>query len=385
MKDSKIGHDEAGTFWHIHFYMFQLADDVFMMRSNEQLWWDVVSGALQTAKKIKDALNLGRPVVLYSNHDIPWRDTLINGICDFLSSAGYNCADRILPPESTPESLIQDQNAKDRYRPQNHGKNLQGFLREYNQLKERLYWIQRPKNTKVWLDFLRNWKPGSPDDGLFIVETEYTQAMPKLKSTIETVDYSRIVDSYDIAIFSGIIFSEIAEEEGRPITVDGKRYAATLAAELCSGNAQIAADFTARYNLQTDPIETLYLVCDFDIGSAEGLKRKLWTAQTRTLFPILEIKRVELIEKYRAKLEAALEQYRQKGKPIQQRDPNDTRLKIEVEDVDMLELNTIAKMGYAAGIPEYENIDTLAECRNLLSHLNTINPQDVAFLLSMGN
>ena len=25
MKNSKIGHDEAGTFWHIHFYMFQLA------------------------------------------------------------------------------------------------------------------------------------------------------------------------------------------------------------------------------------------------------------------------------------------------------------------------------------------------------------------------
>ncbi|MCL2416129.1 MAG: DUF4438 domain-containing protein [Defluviitaleaceae bacterium] len=46
MKNSEIGHDEAGTFWHIHFYMFQLADKYMLKTNKEKLPIISVQGAV---------------------------------------------------------------------------------------------------------------------------------------------------------------------------------------------------------------------------------------------------------------------------------------------------------------------------------------------------
>ena len=110
------------------------------------------------------------------------------------------------------------------------------------------------------------------------------------------------------------------------------------------------------------------------------LNHRIWASQVQVLFPVIEMERIEIIEKYRDAISQALtDNYiAQYGEQIT--DP----MEVELGSLCFMMSHRQDVYMYMLYIPDEtdrERIRFLHECRNLLAHVSICNPEQVRKLL----
>ena len=136
------------------------------------------------------------------------------------------------------------------------------------------------------------------------------------------IRYLDTVTNYDVQLFNSFVL-----DTDLSLTPNWKKYIATAVAILCDTDAEIAELMLQPEDLKTvsfiklieeladDPCyakrgansSSGHLFSFFRSGELQEIEARLWKAQVQVLFPLIEIERVSIIEKYRGILQDTLD------------------------------------------------------------------------------
>jgi hypothetical protein len=210
------------------------------------------------------------------------------------------------------------------------------------------------------------------------------------------VDYSQFVSRYDVQLLNSFILDDQQQWSNA-----WRQYISAVTAAVSDTDAEISellirsvsyatqtlieglsrvAAMPEYCNRGTDDLSE-HILKFYRTGNTAEINRRIWSAQVQTLFPIIEMERIEIINRYHVSIQQALqdEKASQYGKVIT--DP------IEVELGTLCYLMTRRKEDalYSLYIPDETSRDRirfLHECRNKLAHVECCTPQQVAKLLN---
>ena len=112
----------------------------------------------------------------------------------------------------------------------------------------------------------------------------------------------------------------------------------------------------------------------------DELSGRIWTAQIQVLFPMIELERRKLIEKWWASIRDALSMYRVEQFGVVLRDPAE----VELGTLSYMMRCKVAadkRMLYVPDEADRQRICFLHNCRNKLAHMNCCTPSEVSTLL----
>ena len=110
------------------------------------------------------------------------------------------------------------------------------------------------------------------------------------------------------------------------------------------------------------------------------INHRIWSAQVQTLFPLIELERIELISKYQEEIQEALDQEATYQYGEELTDP----IEVELGTMCYLMARRRSDYLYSLYIPDEsdrERIHFLHECRNRLAHAETCTVEQVSALL----
>ena len=302
------------------------------MQDTSQIWWKEITGPKAFINDVAERL-LESSVIVKVPDDLPWRHemrqeiqselrdqsdyreiTVVQIDAEDVTKSGKDVCTYILDSFALKETTRQ-------YRKKS-GKSIPQFIVEKNILSNFVLWVKGFNNESAfeWLDFLLQYNACSPRIGRIVLELRDDIIRPP-QNTIEEIDYSTYISEYNLQLFSSILLDRIPE-----YAEDWKRYISALASHLCVTDAEIAECFIIGCNhTEKDPLEMItaisldpeYLRRGAGQGSSHILsfarnyqiskiQRRIWEAQVQVLFPIVESKRVRLIEQIEDELKVLL-------------------------------------------------------------------------------
>lgn len=213
---------------------------------------------------------------------------------------------------------------------------------------------------------------------------------------IEFIDFGEYVSSYDVQLFNSFVLNE----EPTYRSDLWKKYISTMAAMVCNVDAEVSElllrDVDFRKESIIDGIERIAKSDEFSKRGIEDgsehilwfyrnnkkveLKHRIWVAQVQVLFPVIEMERIEIIEKYQETISQVLA------------DNVITQYGEQITNPMEVELGTLCFMMehrqddytymlYISDEKDRERIRFLHECRNQLAHVSICNPKYVSKLL----
>lgn len=292
------------------------------MRNWEEYWWDNITGPQQVTRNVADALLDNRPVILKVPSDLPWRHTMRRSV-EALIKERHNTMDigiRFIDAvdqkigDADPGKYLLEQYAlrevQNGYRSRS-GQTLQNYLIKQEVLKNLVIWVKglTEGQTERWIKFCKGYKSQDLNHGLFVIECT------KYPSNLDMGDLAEVcfvdhVRQYDLQLFNSILLdNQITYND------DWKRYIAALASHLCENDAEVSELYIRLCDFkQEEPIIGLEKVLECgeferrgaDAGSKhilaicrnqdiEELERRIWASQLQILFPIIEMKRTEIV------------------------------------------------------------------------------------------
>lgn len=180
---------------------------------------------------------------------------------------------------------------------------------------------------------------------------------PKVTKGIRVIDYRDYSSPFDTYAYCAIQAAGICE----PSII--KTYLAELASGITGGNAEQAetAIYIYREFLE-DPVSFAKKHYGKGDDDEEALKRKVWEAQLKCIFPYLEQYRCSFVEKYEELITKQL--------------PLSNPLGDDYVTASDVELGALLFMTYSGmfRVPhdEYERLKLMATARNNLAHLNVL-------------
>lgn len=335
-------------------------------------WW----GELPNAEKFIEAVTLdlrdGKDVLLELPEHLPWEAAFYEQLAISLEKNGVVHALRELEddPHKEPGEIILRKFCKPerraQYRPNigygrflanSQGSTLSTALIEVHDL--------RNGRLEVWLDFVREYRKALSNDGaVFLLET---RERPERTKGMSVHAYAGSIGSFDAYTFYMISASSYSG------TLLQRRYLAELAFTLCGSDAELGgACLQNSFVFISKPLERLNDVCNtlfradggnFRLpGNKTNLKKQVWQAQLRIVFPLLEDYRQDLIRKYRKDVEHCLPIETAHGEIIS-----------EPEDVELGSLSWLIRQK-RLNVTAYEEtcIEVCKDARNSLAHLKPI-------------
>lgn len=372
----------------------------------EEFWWNNITGARTVVEDVSLALQENKSVILLVPSDLPWRHTMRGAIQaaidvrteskDILIEA-IDAVDNMLPDERPGRFILRQFSPSNSIRTgyrEKARKSIQDYIVEHQVLKNRILWVKGmdEKAAQSWVEFCQGYSSFSAQNGLFVLETHAKLNMPDSK-TIRVIDCVKRLSDYDVQQFNSLIL-----DENPNLSSTWKRYISTSAAVVCGIDAEVSelllrlVDY--RSETAVDGLQKVHEMGDFDRRGTEPssnhplwhyrnhntaeLLHKIWTAQIQVLFPLIELERQNIIEKYQDLIKAALENYSilQYGEVLSN--------PMEVE------LGTLCYMMSSGGsyqklsIPDStdrERIRFLHNCRNKLAHMDCCSPVEITRLL----
>lgn len=379
-----------------------------MDKECSQFWWESITGPASIVKKVVEALQDGRYAVLEIPSDLPWRDEMrvmtetalrdsadtedfMIDIIDVKDTCGDQEPGRFLLKRYSREAAVRDG-----YRSRK-GKTIQDYLIENGVLNNIVVWVKGiPENkTEEWIRFVADCKSHSIRTGLFVMEIQDTKEI-SLPQDFCVLRYQAMVSTYDVQLLNSLIL----DDEKNDLTWCS--YIATVAATLCRTDAEVSADLVQDCDWKTEnPIDRLKEMAQSEeynrrgadpgsthvfalcrSGEDERLEKRLWMAQVKVLFPILEMERRKIIEKYDDELNKALqyEHVKQFNKDVI--DPYE----LELGTLDYLMSHRNQSGKYIVYIPDEEDrkmISFLRDCRNHLAHASSCSPEQVGRIIEI--
>lgn len=381
-------------------------------REWSRFWWENITGPNFILSNIIELLLDNANVVFVVPSDLPWRYDM-----------RVILENRIKERSDYPEALVDFIDAVDDYPVDDNvgtyllnnyahtpeirngyrdrgKKSIQGYLKKNAVLKNRIIWVKGLTGTvaKQWMEFCKNYASEGINTGIFVLEVHDVGNVVET-SNLKSISYEDNISANDIQVFNEFILNE--EHDSDELW---KNYIAVVSACLCDEDAEISEllirtnDFKnespecglqriarmPEYQRRGGDEHSNHILALVRNNDENEIYHRIWVAQVKILFPIIEMERNAIIKKYRAGIEYALqyndiEQYNE-------------RL-IYPEDVELGTLiymlakapNSEYRMLY---IPEQEvrdRIHFLRDCRNTIAHAKICNPQQVQELIASHN
>ncbi len=378
------------------------------------LWWDTIAGPRDFINKLKSAFFDGCSVLAEITSAFPYRWTFRDGVSHWIGQEEDIMVEEIdcghdykggdigeflvnkLAPRMTVEYMRRRQ---------------PGFLKTQRVLDGKLIWVRGipPRQLKDWIQFAASYHSDSMNGGLFLIEAiNVSGAELRHANGLRHIVYPDLVKTDDVRLFASILADEYLKDEPTEV----KQYAVELATTLCWKDGEVAEELLGALDIRRrSPVESLKGIfqekgdeCVRGKGIKEHpyeqlrkgktLERQLWVAQLRTAYPLIELQRLDIIQRWYDEIREALEsQYidGQYGTPQEFTDYENNPIRDPFElELGMLDALLHKRQydrdsQYMLYLPNHEErvyIRFLKDCRNSLAHLETCAPDVFYHLIS---
>lgn len=352
----------------------------------DNIWWNKVTNASHFLSMIVGSIQDGQSVVLQLPKKVPWymtmRDIVSTEVIRTNSTRSYkNINDNGDDPG---EFLFYEFCKKEKrahYRP---GIGYPEFLAQSNDipLNQHILWVSGSSNeqAKKWYSFIESYNMalGKNKSGcLFVIEANDVSALYE-KRGIKLLKYESIIEYYDNYLFNMLASSEQKENTAF------KQYLAEAVSLMIPDDVELASKCVIEgRKFLNAPVEILNNIVkedyrsdgtDFNVTTTpKQLEERLWEAQIKVVFPLVEKHRNSIIAKYKASIELLL--------------PIKTVYGEKFTDVSEVELGTIAYLVEVRKIDvnneDYKKISILKNARNVLAHIKTLTQKQVDEIFSL--
>lgn len=380
-----------------------------MVTTWSNFWWKNVTGANYIVREVTETLLANKAAILNVPYDLPWRHDMraeVENTYKPNAESSYVIIDQIDDADDRTETVsvgtfLLRRNGQKReiingYRDR-AGKSIQDYLIANGVLKDRIIWVKGLdiKRAKEWIAFVEKYQSKAAKEGLFVLEVPGGIGNSSYDN-IHVIRYSDYVSDYDVQLLNSFILSE-----DKGLSEEWKQYISNVAAKLCGTDAELSEWLINNTNFKKmDPIAAIgrmsicpefeqrgktdgsaHVLALYRSGNKKELERRVWSSQIRTLFPIIEFEKQEIVsENYEAiKRALTVHDYKQYEKTIT--DPYD----LEIGSLYYLTTHRDVSGGYMLYLPDEdlrERISFLRDCRNALAHSHCCSPDEVSKLLS---
>lgn len=367
-----------------------------------EFWWNTVTGPHAVVLEASAALRDGWAVALKGGREAAWRGDMRHAIertfKENMSSEEVLVhvldGDETITPGEIGRMLLEmfaSPRLRSGYRSRSKT-SVQEYLVKNAVLRNRLLWVQAGSEAarQAWQTFVRSYPARGISDGLFVLEMGggcVCEDAQKLK----TIDLMDRISISDLKLLNTFL---LPQRFG--YSDSWREYVSSVAASVCypdvalsaqmveaadlrsSTAADALAELSERYRFDDFPEE--HAISLVRHGGDDELERRVWRAQVQTLFPLIEMERVDIIEAWRPNVERALREVNleQYGTPIER--PED--LELGVLWFCMTHLKPDGE--YILYLPSQdvrERIHFLQRCRNKLAHLGALDTPELVELL----
>lgn len=375
----------------------------------QEFWWNSITGPHRAVTGVAEALLSNAAVVLEVPEDMPWRHAMRRAVEEQIRSmagAGSTSVKVIDAADECEASVNPGRYVLRKYATEDisltyregSGVSIQEYMIRHAVLRDTVVWIKGVDRTQAaqWLKFCRDYRSDSAADGRFVVELPES-VKPSEARGLETVRYGELVREYDLQVFNRFVLDERNKKNDR-----WKNYIAALAASLCQTDAEVSEAFLRQTDFCTEePLagiekvaglpefarrgeddRSTHVLALWRRGELAELERRVWQAQLQTLFPIVEMLRVNLIQKYEDDLRQCLRErnVQQFGETVT--DPYE----LEFGILTWLMAKTDDGGFRYLYLPDEDTrwrIHILKDCRNSLAHANCCTVDQVRDLLQL--
>lgn len=298
-----------------------------------EFWWKSITGPRNLTIAVARALHDKSNVCLIVPDDLPWRDEMrgcietelhqladMDGFYVEFIDVEDECAEtddvgRYLLERYALPSVATGYRGRER---------LQKYMLDNKVLSNRVLWIKgmNVEQEKRWLQFCREYVPGTESDGRFVLEVRWSGKDASAR-TLSIITYSEMINSHDLSLFNSIFLNR----EKNSYSPIWQQYIAVLCALLCNTDAETSkALMTTCDFLHEEPICGMRTIAEDDRyhrrgekngahvlsmvrqDKISGIETIIWQAQLQVLFPLLEIERVSFVNCYHPQIEEALKE-----------------------------------------------------------------------------
>ncbi len=372
-----------------------------------EFWWRNITGPHVVVTKVSEALLDNHMIVLAVPTDLPWRHAM-RGTIQTAFRDRLDVSDIVIEPidvvDDNPDGIEPGRFILSRFGPSTISRgyreksrvSIQDYITAKNVIKNRIIWVKglRGAAAEQWIKFCRGFGHRAVQDGLFVLEVQGEIRQADLKP-LELINFDDYVSNYDVQLFNSFVL-----DDQDKYSDTWKKYIASVAASVCDTDAEVSAELLETVDFRKQSaIEGIKAIAGSSEYARRGtednsnhvlwysrndktteLEHRLWSAQVQVLFPIIEMERVSLVEKWHDKIQDALDSnyITQFNEPLQ-----------DATDVELGSLCYMMKHRTDTGlymlyIPDEEERDWISflhDCRNQLAHASCCTTSQVVRLL----
>lgn len=378
-----------------------------IVSSWDEFWWSNITGPYVMVSTVASALLENANVLIRVPSDLPWRHSMRSVIQSEFRDRSLSrdiIIESVDETDDNPENLdpgvfilnrFADEITRQGYRSKAK-KTIQDYIVQRDILRNRIVWVKglSEKTTEKWIQFCKGFVPMGPEHGLFVLEVHDSVSLQESK-TFKIVEYGRYVSSYDVQLLNSFILDSESS-----CSDEWKRYISTVIATVCGTDAEVSESLLSTYDFTrtnvNQALDELIQMPAFIRRGAEAssthilkyarnkrwseINHRIWSAQVQTLFPLIELERIELISKHQEEIQEALDQEATYQYGEELTDP----IEVELGTMCYLMARRRSDYLYSLYIPDEsdrERIHFLHECRNRLAHAETCTVEQVSALL----
>lgn len=356
----------------------------------DQVWWNQITNAQHFINMIADTMLSGKSALVILGEKIPWYETMKRCVIERVKrNNSINSFEQVSSPRSGIGSYLLNryysEEQRTHYRP---AISYAQFLAENHDagLKDRFICVTGidSKNIEEWMSFLTEYhqccKKSKTIPTVFVLEGRDAALANKPGKGIVRIIYDSVISHYD-----KYTFCMLAVSTGKCSDIM-KPYLAELAATLCEDDVELCAECIkmGREFLQ-DPmraLENVTAIATRSDGSAfepvfvydaKWLNKKIWEAQLKIVFPMIESYRSSFVENYAEDIRRLLPIENSHGNVITE--PN------EVE-IGALKFMIVKQSVFWVDENEKQRLKQYWEVRNKLAHLKTLELFEMEIIMN---
>lgn len=345
-----------------------------------RLWWHRLVNSARFIDDVKDMLVDDKSVLLLFDTDIPWQDIMIETIEQKLADVNDNRTFDILDVSTSGSSspgnyLMEHYCSKDerkKYWPTTHG-SPEKFLAQnrVTPLNKRYVCLTgiESDNVSKWIasitEYLENCST-EYEHGVFIIILK--SASVKASKCLASFKYYDYVTDYDCMMLCLTLVSDIKCSRAE------KMYLCEVASNIANNNVELASMLAmSKTSLILNPYDV-----SAEVFASNGIKvtkltervrRAVWEAQIRLVFPKLENFRADIIRKYEDKISHYL--------PIKS---SNNDIVNKASDLEIGQLFFICNANRSKKVVDqldYDMLKKMRDARNTLAHLEVLSYEDL--------
>ena len=348
----------------------------------EEIWWKRLTNPSNFAENIIYSVLDGKSVYVLYEKEIAWKKELIQNIVEDIEKDSPNMKTTVNVPENytEPAEYILQKYCSDEERSKywpSAENTVAGFLaRNSNAVLNKSNVIMDISDSEMpeeWIDFAEEYHSyfdEYEEHGAFVFfikdsDGHIKEYLKEKECRCESIDYDATINNFDMLMLCMTILSE------QNCSIQQKQYIAETAAALAGDNIVIAgrlAEYKGSLPVNTLNIaKKIFRENNIPCENIEmRVKKSLWKAQVKILFPIIEQFRSRFIAENADRL---------KGYPL---NPYKTHSIFELEIGQLYHLcmsnNILMKK-------ELQFLEKVRDARNSIAHLDVVAYNDVMSLM----